>query len=299
MLNIHIDGTFTYSDNVKQLKLGDTIKLLPNINNRINSEAIGAYTVDNKKIGYIPFTKNQVDIKSKYKVSKIQLLQNNPLLVISREINSCNIIKIEYNDKSMSINNDVIQELKRFHKYLEKDGHNIKLIKILYLDLNFINILIKTENEEIIFYTVTKKYYDEHIFIYDEFYNLGLIPKNIYQPFQIHRLEEYIKKKYRPIDKLKNYKSKINDIMDDLLDLSSYDKSEIDLSNYKKDGLCYNHTLKTYCYIDYYDENDVLFEIEEFNKKNLQDIILRLIITDKSNINIICGKILYKKKFDL
>jgi hypothetical protein len=299
MFNIQIDGTFTYSDNVKQLKLGDTIKLLPNENNRINSKAIAAYTLDNKKIGYIPFTKNQIDINSKYKVTKIQLLQNNPLLVISKEINSNNIIKIYEHKLDNIINNNISDDIKTFQQFLKREGHDIKYIKILYSDINFIDILIKTEHEEIIFYTVTKKYYDENIFIYDEFYNLGLIPKNIFQPFQIHRLEEYIKKKYKLVDKLKNYKSKINNIMDELLDKTSYEKVEIDLSDYKKNGLCYNHKLKTYCNIDYYNDEQIIFEIYEFDKKTLQDIILRLIVTENQNINIYYRKMLYKKKFVL
>ena len=64
MLHIQIDGTFTYNDNIKELRLGDDIKLLANPNNKFNPEAIGAYTLENKKIGYIPFTKN---LTSNYK----------------------------------------------------------------------------------------------------------------------------------------------------------------------------------------------------------------------------------------
>jgi hypothetical protein len=44
MQSIQVDGTFTYSKNIKDLKIGDQIKLIPNPSNRLNSEAVGAYT---------------------------------------------------------------------------------------------------------------------------------------------------------------------------------------------------------------------------------------------------------------
>ena len=66
MQNIQIDGIYTYIDNIRNLKLGEKIKLLPNFNNQHNSNAIGAYTLNNKKIGYIPFKINQIDINLTY-----------------------------------------------------------------------------------------------------------------------------------------------------------------------------------------------------------------------------------------
>ena len=42
MLQIEINGIFTFIDNIKTLKLGDPIKLLPNPKNKINKDAIGA-----------------------------------------------------------------------------------------------------------------------------------------------------------------------------------------------------------------------------------------------------------------
>ena len=291
MLHIQINGTFSFSNNIKELKLGDEIKLFTNPNNKNNPEAIGAYTLENKKIGYIPFTKNQIDIKSKYKVTKIQMTQGNPILIISKETKKVNIINIDekINTTCLEITSEVAQDLRNFHKYLEREGHEIDAIKILYLDENFIDLLIKTPNEEIIFYTVTKKYYNENIFIYDEFFNLGLIPKNIYQPFQIHRLEEYIKKKYKPIEKLKN-KSLSQEFSEDLLDKSNYEKvPKTDM----KYGICYNHKLKAYCYVHYYND-EIICEIDEFNKKNLKQVLLKMMIIEQ-NVNILYKNIIYKK----
>ena len=45
MQYIQIDGTFTYAQNIKELKIGDIIKLRINPSNRINKDAIGAYTL--------------------------------------------------------------------------------------------------------------------------------------------------------------------------------------------------------------------------------------------------------------
>ena len=37
MQSIQIDGTFTFATNIKELKIGDQIKLISNPNNRLNS----------------------------------------------------------------------------------------------------------------------------------------------------------------------------------------------------------------------------------------------------------------------
>lgn len=206
---IQIDGTYTYAYNIKELKIGDQIKLIPNPSNRLNSEAIGAYTIDGKKIGYVPFKSNQIDMKANYSITKINLTQENPILLISRQFDLSNFIssepdcikKVKYNENTIA-NLELINDLKQFATYLKKSSNNITELKITYQDQNYINLIIKTPTDNITFWTVTKKYYEENIFKYDEFYKFNLIPKCIYQQFQIHRLENYLEKKYKPIDKL-------------------------------------------------------------------------------------------------
>ena len=222
MQYIQIDGTFTYAQNIKELKIGDTIKLRINSSNRINKDAIGAYTLSGSKIGYVPFKSNQIDIKAKYKVTKINLTQDNPILLIAREFEQSNFILTEpefikdIKYKGLIINRTDC-DLKDFKKYLEVSKILIEDIGIEYQDQNFINLIIKTDEGVNRFFTVTKKYYEENVFKYDEFFKFKLIPKCIYQPFQIHRLESYIQKKYKPIDKLvKSKKFKLENIFDDL-----------------------------------------------------------------------------------
>jgi hypothetical protein len=200
MQNIQIDGIFTYIDNIKKLKLGDTIKLIPNPKNRLNKDAIGAYTLDLKKIGYIPFNKSQIDINLIYNISHISLNNFKPLLLISVCFPNENIIVtkpiILNNNNNNNNNNEYIKDsLEHFSKYLLNNKIEFEILKIIYNDENFIDLSIDNN----IFYTVTKKYYDLNIFKYDEFYKYKLIPTCIYEPYKIHRLENYIKKKYKKI----------------------------------------------------------------------------------------------------
>ena len=220
MQSIQIDGTYTYADNIKTLKIGEIIKLIPNQNNRLNSHAIGAYTINNKKIGYVPFKSNQIDINAKYIVTKINLTQQNPILLISRDFPNSNFIQcepeciselklksIQFIDGTEEINTD----LKKFTKFLQKSGFNINKIGICELTDSFITICIKTPESTQFFYTVSKLYYETNIFKYDEFYKFELMTKCIYQPFFIHRLEKYLELNYTPINKIcRNKKLKLN-----------------------------------------------------------------------------------------
>lgn len=235
MQTIQIDGTFTYSSNIKTLKIGDQIKLISNPNNRINTDAIGAYTLSGKKIGYVPFKSNQIDLKAKYTVIKINLTQDNPLLLISREFDNSNFIQsespfiqsIKYQDLTNFNNNN--QDLKYFSNFLKKSGVNLTKIGITFSDQNFTNLLIETPDGVTIFYTVTKKYYEENVFKYDEFFKFNLIPKCIYQPFQIHRLEVYLEKNYKSINGLLGMK-KLK--WRNLLDLNIITENQLEDSNF-------------------------------------------------------------------
>ncbi len=216
---IQIDGTFTYAQNIKELKIGDLIKLQLNPSNRINKDAVGAYTTSGSKIGYVPFKSNQIDLKAKYKVAKINLTQDNPLLLIARDFEQSNFILVEPECiKNVKYQGQIINrtnpDLKDFKKFLEKSKVFLEDIGIEYQDQNFINLIVETPEGANRFYTVTKKYWEENVFKYDEFFKFKLIPKCIYQPFQIHRLESYVEKNYKHIDKLlKSKKFKLENLI--------------------------------------------------------------------------------------
>lgn len=214
MQTIQIDGTYTYADNIRTIRIGDRIKLITNPSNRMNAEAIGAYTLSGKKIGYVPFKSNQIDLKAQYIISKIQLTQANPILLISMDWPNTNSIHCEpgcvtkkkLSNPSISnvpdIPDTLAQDLSKFAKSLVKSGYTIKKIGICELTDSNITLCIHTPDSNNFFYTVTKSFYEQNIFKYDEFYKFGLIPKCIYIPFQTHRLEKYLELNYKPASKL-------------------------------------------------------------------------------------------------
>lgn len=291
MQTIQINGTFTYIDNIKQLKKGDIIKLKENPNNRLNKDAVGAYTLNDLKIGYIPFTLNQVNIKSKYIVEKIY-----PILLISREYENSNIIEL-FNKNQQDINNKMqnellLQDIKAFKISLERMGYIIKDIQITYNDENFIDILIKTDTNVMPFYTVTKKYYDKNIFIYDDFYKLKLIPKCIYEPFKIHRLNIYIEQKYKLLSKTKLIMPDINNFEKIIMPKNIQKENIINNLEFKNlipdlqiGGICYNHEYKSYCYIDLYNI-DSLLEISNkcLDKIYYNELLSKLIQSNRNTM---------------
>jgi hypothetical protein len=209
MQNFNIEGIYTYVENVKTLKLGDKVFLRLNNNNRINSESVGVYSNENKKIGYMPFNASQLDINANYTVTKI-IFSRSPIVTISRIYSSENFLiyepnilkKIKYNNTSIlssKYDNDVIS----FNKFLELQDIDIIKMGLIYIDSNYLVMLVKTYEGDNIFHTVTKKYYDNNIFKYDEFYQFKLLDKNIYKQFYIHRLEDYIIKNYNLLEEKK------------------------------------------------------------------------------------------------
>jgi hypothetical protein len=189
-----------------------------------------------------------------------------------------------------------------------------------------------------IFYTVTKSYYEQNVFKYDEFYKYKLIPKCVFQEFQIHRLEVYLKRSYKSINSLLtkrikfdielseiNVESIINDnIFNNLsgeqinnfiklivqyniepnnyynpkvyfklisnveIDINyNLEKFKNNFNDLKIGGLCYNHTYKRYCYIDLYDDNNIIdISTRKINKEFFIELLIKLIISQKSIINV-------------
>jgi len=349
MQTLQITGTTTYADNIRNLKIGDTVKLIRNPTNKISADAIGVYTLDGLKVGYTPFKESQINIKSKYTVSKINLLSHQPLVLLSYEYEPSNFIQIEPGCilELRDINEITFtDDVKIFKKYLKVSDIDVEQLGITYQDDNYINLLMNDD----IFYTVTRKYYEDNIFKYDEFYKFKLIPKCIYQQFQIHRLEVYLKRKYKTIESLLMKKIKLDDydfiekqfqpINDKLFDNLNSDQlenflklivqnniepneyynpklyfkliSNIDIDiNYniemlktnfnelKIGGICYNHEYKRYCFIDLYDENNIVdISTRKISKEYVKELIIKLLISNKNIINIfnpITGK-LYTKE---
>lgn len=323
MNSIQLDGVYSFLDNIKNIKLNDSVKLLLNPNNKISSDAIGVYTLDNNKIGYVPYNSNQININDNYKITKINLNKNNLQILIIPQSSKSNIIQLFNYENYLDniIQHNYKEEINKFKKYLVREGHIINDIKISYYDDNFINIIIETiENNRInknIFYTITKKYYDENIFIYDDFYYNKLINKCLFELFKIHRLEFYIIKNYKPIEKIinkykqnichveceninKNIKYNIENI--NYKDLISNENENIEsdinilFNNVKYKGIGYNHQLKSYCYVDIYNDDNIIELKNNFNNINYIYLIVILIITNKKYYNLLdCNSKLIQK----
>jgi hypothetical protein len=290
MQSFQIDGTYTYIDNVKTLKLGDIVFLRKNPKNNINKEAVGVYTKNNHKIGYMPLKSSQLEMDSqqniKYSVTKINLTLEYPQILISREYEMSNIIKFEPRmDTNKRI--ETCDGLKEFSRFLKHSGHNITDIYVSYMDLNFIDIIIHTPDSITKYYTVTKKYYEDNIFYYDELYKFNLIPRCIYMPFMTHRLEVYIMNNYKPLEKLlRSKKLKI-----DIFDVNFEEKDNIILDDIKHNAIAYNHNMKIYCYIDMYNDNMIASNITSNITIDIKkEIILKSIISNKNIITIINSK---------
>jgi hypothetical protein len=336
MQTLQITGTTTYAENIKNLKIGDIVRLTRNPNNKISADAIGAYTLNGLKVGYVPFKESQIDLKAKYTVSKINLIVHPPILLLTYEFEPSNFIQVEPEFILELRENNIIEmndDVKSFKKFLQVSEIDVEKIGITFNDNNYVNLNLNDD----IYYTVTKSYYEKNIFKYDEFYKFKLIPKCIFQQFQIHRLEIYLKRKYKSIDSLLSKKFKLDnfeftelnfesinnkifnnlsqeqtnnfikllvqynieqneyynpDLYMNLLNIdidTSYniEKLKNNFNELKIGGLCYNHTFKKYCYIDLYDENNIIdISTRKMSKEYFIELLIKLIISNKNIINV-------------
>jgi len=222
MFKFQIDGVKSFTDNLNNLKLNDAVILKLNDKNQISKEAIGIYTLEHKKIGYAPYKYSDYFNDFNFKIIHINLSRKE--IMIGAPYNELNYIDTTIVDVSLItnilINEELADEIKTLKIKLEKLDFIINELKVLYYDENFIDINIRTPDKDIIFYTVSKSYYQNNKFKYIEFYNYKLIQHSLYKPFFIHRLDEYIKNNYTLINK-KNITNKI----------------------------CYNHKKKIYYYV--------------------------------------------------
>jgi len=244
MLKFQIEGIRSFADNIADIKINDKVKLKRNINNALSKEAIGIYTLSGKKLGYAPFIYSQHDLDLDYSIININLSKKE--IIIGCKYSENNFLEIfeplSTNNGFLSPSNDSEDQddkhnLLLLRKKLEILGYTILDIKVLYSDDYFIDINIKAHpNINTIYYTVTKKYYDQHLIKFNEFYEHNLIQYNIFRAFFTHRLEEYIKKSYKLTDNLSDLNNDSND--NDFQFCNETNKKRI----------FYNHKKKLYCY---------------------------------------------------
>ena len=199
MFKFQLESIKAFRENIINIKLNDKVKLNKEYNNKLSKDAIGVYYL-NKKIGYAPFIFSQnIDLNLDYKIIHINLSKLEIIVGCAyQEKNYLDIIRPDNSNCNIDNNHDLLL----FKKKLEILGFVIYDNKVLYADENFIDINIKSKNNiNVTYYTVTKKYYDNNLIKYNEFYDNKLIKYNVYVSFFTHRLEEYIYKKYKQINK--------------------------------------------------------------------------------------------------
>jgi hypothetical protein len=158
-----------------------------------------------RKIGYLPFTIDQIsDLDEPCIISVLRLFGNKSQIIIERKIRNSNFLLCEPEIIKNLRNKEIIKspfdsDLYNLKIYLSKNKNIVEKIGVTFYNHDYIDIYIRTNNNEMIFNTVTRQYYDKNILKYDEFNKIGLIPKNIFIPYQIHRLENYIKINYKLI----------------------------------------------------------------------------------------------------
>jgi hypothetical protein len=88
MPSYKILGIYSFSENIKQINLNDKVILKKEIKNMKSDNAIGIYTLENKKLGYLPVEKNEelLNHKNSYKISTLLLHLQNPIIEISSHI---------------------------------------------------------------------------------------------------------------------------------------------------------------------------------------------------------------------
>jgi hypothetical protein len=105
-------------------------------------------------------------------------------------------------------------------------------------------------------------------------------------------LEIYIEKNYKPIDKtLKSKKLKSIDLSDIEIEKSNMNMEEINTltNNMEKNGLAYNHNMKLYCNVDYYDDMNIIHIV------NNDEMLVNLKLTNSMMLEAIIKAILGKK----
>lgn len=210
MPSYKILGIYSFADNLKKMQLNDKIILKSDQYNVKSKNAIGVYSLNNNKLGYLP-NENYDEIKnfnSSYKISKLTLNQDYPLVEISRDfpiINSLDNVeypfekKLKYEYTLVPISKDLSKSIVGLEKYLLTKRIKVKRTAVIYYDDNHINILIEIPKGVEQFQTITLKYFKDNIDKFEELFENELIENTFFRELLIYRLECYFENNYDSI----------------------------------------------------------------------------------------------------
>lgn len=207
-------GIYSFADNLKEMNVNDVVILKKNILNIRSKNAIAVYSLDNKKLGYLP-VENDDELKfhnNSYKICKIVLSNDNAILEIKRDYKINNYLddiehpivkEIKYSKMNIiTVDHDLKSCIERLQKELKRKKINVKQIVVTYMNENYINLLIETNKGISTYYMVTRKYYKENQDKYNELFEYNLISNMFFQELHVHRLEKYYEANYTNIDNL-------------------------------------------------------------------------------------------------
>ena len=206
-------GINSFSENLKSnIQIGDQVVLKSEKYNIKSKNAIGVYTKENKKLGYLPIeSKDEISLfRNSYKIVTLILNKDYPLVEIARQFERSNFLlnveypyekKIKYTYKLIHIPDELQKKLTGLKNYLLTKKINVKKLVIIYYDHDFINLLIETSAGIEQFQCVTLDYFKKNSDKYEELNDNNLIENMFFRELLFYRLECYFEKNYkRPIE---------------------------------------------------------------------------------------------------
>jgi hypothetical protein len=210
MPSYKILGIFSFANTLQEACIDDPVTLKHEKYNIKSKNAIGVYIKNNKKIGYLPVENNNelLNFKNAYKLTKLQLNQEHPIVEISRCYKTINkldnyefefIKKIKYDYLLFDPPKDLLTPINTLINTFKQKRINVKRIALTYLDTDYINITLETSKGIETFFTVTYQFFNNNIEKYEELYEYNLIEHIFYKDLIFHRPEKYFITNYQSI----------------------------------------------------------------------------------------------------
>jgi hypothetical protein len=200
-------GIYSFADNLKKINIDDPVVLKSDKFNVKSKNAIGVYTTDNKKIGYLPVENNNeiAFFNNAYKISNLVLNKEYPVVEISRFYPMNNYLndveypyekKLKYEYVLVNISKELQKSVIGLEKYLETKRIKVKKSAVIYCDENYINVLIEVSKGIEQFECVSLKYFKENLDKFEELNENKLVENTFFRELLFYRLECYFEKNY-------------------------------------------------------------------------------------------------------